>query len=205
MGHSNFYLHPLLKDFIFHPLRKVNFWPPKKRRSKCQHTSPSEFINRSKVQTQLPLQKWPSKTPPLPLRNSSPSTGGEGVAEKKTEWPHTWSRLLGLKMGYMYLYFLCCLINIHIYVSVKSKLSVCQCLSVWLGVCPKLTCTPHLMNDFWPCNWVEFTEQYTLQLFVLVHDVSFYSIAFQHRKKYSKDGHCCTWQKKQCRPKSAPC
>ena len=63
----------LLKVFIFHPLRKVNFGPPKKTRSKCQHMSPSEFIKRSKVPTQLP-----SLSENLVLQ--------QGSVDKKMEW-----------------------------------------------------------------------------------------------------------------------
>ena len=83
---------------------------------------------------------------------------------------------------------------LSVYVCTCLSVCLCTCLSVFLSVFLSASVSVrnfhvhlnYLMNDFWPCNWVEFTEQYTLQLFVLVHDVSFYSIAFQQRKKYTQ-------------------
>ena len=54
---------PILRYFIFHSLGKVNFWPPRKRRSKCRHSPPSGFIQKAKVPTQLTPRKWPLKIP----------------------------------------------------------------------------------------------------------------------------------------------
>ena len=70
---------PLLRYFIFHPLRIVNFWPPKKRRSKSWHTPPSGFIQRSKMPTH--------KRPPVPPRISlNLDRGGMQILNWMAQW-----------------------------------------------------------------------------------------------------------------------
>ena len=86
MGHSIFYPHPpYWRSSYFTPSEKWTFDPLRKEDQSTDTSPPSEFIKRSKVPTQLPLQKRPLKTPPLPQKSWSFNTGG---VDKKMEWPN---------------------------------------------------------------------------------------------------------------------
>ena len=115
---------PAVEVFISHPLRKVNFWVPKKRRSKCRHTPPSGFIKRLKVPTQL---KVPSASEILVLQlwggGGGGAVGGRG-GRIKMEW-YLWKgnsnqvTFLGSRIGFVW-----CIILLLFYFIILRKIFV---------------------------------------------------------------------------------